>query len=74
MVSQAVVDGAQFVEGLRVVVPQFGRGLQVADGLAHLPQLDEALRSQLPSVDVPHACLDTRRSTHGFLVQLTCQI
>lgn len=57
MVSQVVVDGAELVEGLRVVVLQLGRGLQVADGLPHLSHLDETLGSHLARRHIPDADL-----------------
>lgn len=57
MVSQLVVDGAELVEGLRVVVLQLGRGLEVADGFAQLAHPDQTLGPHLARLHVPDAGL-----------------
>lgn len=57
MVSQLVVDGAELVEGLRVVVLQLGRGLEVADGFAQLANPDKTIGPHLARLHVPDARL-----------------
>ena len=57
MVSQVIIDGAQLVEGLSVVVPQLGGCFEVTDGFAHLPQLNEALGTHFPGVNIPRTRL-----------------
>lgn len=71
MVSQVVVDGAEPVEGLGVVAPQLGRGLQVSDGFRHFTHLDEAFSSHVSGVHVPGTCLtghDQHTHTHTSLI------
>lgn len=53
MLSQAVMQTAQLQEGGPVVVAELGGGVQVLDGLAGLPQLNEAGSAQLPRIRVP---------------------
>lgn len=57
VVSQLVVDGAELVEGLRVVVLQLGRSLEVADGFAQFARLDQTLGSHLARLHIPDAGL-----------------
>lgn len=57
VVSQLVVDGAELVKGLRVVVLQLGRGLEVADGFAQLASPDQTLGPHLSRLHVPDAGL-----------------
>lgn len=62
MISQVIIDGTELVESLCVVVLEFGCCFKVTDGFAHLTQLNEALRSELSGVNVPHTCLRETQS------------
>lgn len=57
MVSQVVVNAAEFVVGLGVVILQFGGSFEVTDGLPHLPHLDETLGPQLSRGRIPYTRL-----------------
>lgn len=57
MVSEVIVDGAELVESLGVVVLQLGQSFEVADGLPHLSHLNEALCSHLTRGHIPNAGL-----------------
>lgn len=57
MISQVIIDGAELVESLGVVVLQFGRCFKITDGFAHLAQLYEALSSELSGVNIPRTRL-----------------
>lgn len=57
VVSQLIVDGAELVKGLRVVVLQLGRSLEVAYGFTQLAHPDQTLGPHLARLHVPDARL-----------------
>lgn len=66
MVSQLVVDGAELVEGLRVVILQLGRRLEVADGFSHLAHPDQTVGPHLARLHVPGAALTPAHNNRSW--------
>lgn len=66
MVSQLVVDGAELVKGLRVVILQLGRRLEVADGFSHLAHPDQTVGPHLARLHVPGAGLTPAHNNQSW--------